>query len=54
MEKKELQFKSIFVKDPIVCDECGRTLFPRVDYGFKDLTYGIIVCLNCRDKFLKK
>ena len=46
-------FKSTLIKEPIICDNCGKTITPRLDTCFKDSTYGVVFCLDCRTEYLK-
>lgn len=51
-EKLKLDLKNIYFQKDLTCDNCETKILPRVDVAFKDLNYGITLCLNCRDKYL--
>lgn len=52
-EIRKLDFVNVKFSQPITCDGCKKKLIPRKDIVFKDFTYGVTYCLECRSLCLK-
>jgi RNase P subunit RPR2 len=52
-KENKLEFKNIFFQKTLTCENCEKAIVPRSDVAFKDMKYGIILCLECKDKYLQ-